>query len=110
MTLQIEQPIYSSLADDPDLAELVEMFVEEMPDRITRLTELHNSRRWEELRQATHQLKGAAGSYGFEPITYAAAALEDCLRRKGSEADVATLFESLIGVCRRAVPGPARSN
>ncbi|GAB6167189.1 hypothetical protein JCM19992_31890 [Thermostilla marina] len=102
---QIDEPLYSTYGDDPDLGELVEMFVEEMPDRMRTLNEYYEAKDWEELRKVTHQLKGAAGSYGFEPITFAAAALEDCLRRAPSEENVSALFESLIDLCRRARAG-----
>ena len=32
-------PIFSTLADDPDLSELVELYVEEMPDRVSQIRE-----------------------------------------------------------------------
>jgi len=43
-------PLYSTFGDDPDLGELVEMFVEEMPDRIDNLIRQFDDRNWEDLR------------------------------------------------------------
>jgi HPt (histidine-containing phosphotransfer) domain-containing protein len=72
---QIE-PIYSSLADDPDFACLVEMYVDEMPERMEQLRQLFQVGDWRELNRMAHQMKGSAGGYGFDPITPFAARLE----------------------------------
>lgn len=74
--LQPCQGVYSELGADPDLAELVELFVSEMPDRVALLNGQFAERQWEQLRRTAHQLKGAAGSYGFGGITPLAARLE----------------------------------
>lgn len=98
-------PLVSTLANDPDLAELVAMFVDEMPERIAQFVLLFENAKWEELRRAAHQLKGAAGSYGFEPITHASARLEDNLRQGQPEAAVQAAVEALVELCRAAQMG-----
>ena len=72
--------IYSHLGDDPDLRDIVEMFVEEMPERAASLIEHLNDADWDGLRLAAHQLKGAAGSYGFEAISPCAGRVEAAIR------------------------------
>ncbi len=72
----MSQPLYSSLATDPDLAELVEIFVESLPERVETLKQAFDQGDWETLRRTAHQLKGAAGSYGFDPLSPSAAKLE----------------------------------
>ncbi|MGE3779315.1 MAG: Hpt domain-containing protein, partial [Pirellulaceae bacterium] len=62
-------PLYSRLGNDPDLSDLVEMFVEGMADRIARLEDACARRDWTNLRKTAHQLKGSAGGYGFDTIT-----------------------------------------
>ena len=99
------EPLYSILADDPDLSEIVGMFVDEMPDRLANLLAQLESGNWEELRRAAHQLKGAAGSYGFDAISPSAARLEDILRNDSPEAEIQQATESLIALCRRATSG-----
>ena len=99
------EPLYSTLAEDPDLGEIVDMFVDEMPDRISKLLAQLESGSWEELRRAAHQLKGAAGSYGFDAISPSAAALEDSLRNSKPEAEIQKAAESLVALCQRATPG-----
>jgi HPt (histidine-containing phosphotransfer) domain-containing protein len=49
--------------------------------------------------RGAHQLKGAAGSYGFDQLTPLAAALEFAVRDNESEAAVQQAFEALIEAC-----------
>ncbi|UUO05396.1 Hpt domain-containing protein [Blastopirellula sp. J2-11] len=102
MTIQSSsEPLYSELGDDPDLAEIVEMFVDEMPDRIESMLNCVDKNDWDGLGRIAHQLKGAAGSYGFGQITPYAAQLEhDCRSQASDEAMIAS-FRELAVVCRR---------
>jgi HPt (histidine-containing phosphotransfer) domain-containing protein len=78
MTVSIEtcDAEYSTLGTDPDLHELVEEYVNEMPDRMAALGAAFKSGDLELLRRNAHQMKGAAGSYGFGQVTPYAAALD----------------------------------
>ncbi|MBN2294072.1 MAG: Hpt domain-containing protein [Pirellulales bacterium] len=98
-------PIYSTLGSDPDLGELVELFVDEMPDRIQNLTNLLEQSDWEELRRSAHQLKGAAGSYGFDTISPIAAVVEDKIRANCPEDELHQAVEDLCEMCRAARAG-----
>ncbi|MBN2023614.1 MAG: Hpt domain-containing protein [Pirellulales bacterium] len=97
--------LYSDLATDPDLGELVEMFVDEMPDRVANIQNLLGAKDWEELRRAAHQLKGAAGSYGFVPIGPSAAALEESLRNAEPEERIRQAVAELCDLCNRVRAG-----
>jgi len=97
--------LYSSLAEDADLTEIVELFVQEMPDRIARLLDRLAASDWEGLRRAAHQLKGAAGSYGFGLITPAAAHLEDSIVHSRPEEEIRRAVQELKELCRRARGG-----
>jgi len=97
--------LYSDLATDPDLGELVGLFVDEMPERVGNIQRLLEARDWEELRRAAHQLKGAAGSYGFGPIGPRAAAVEDAVRSQVSEEEIRRMAEELCEICKRARAG-----
>ena len=100
-------PLYSTLDADPDLREIVEMFVEEMPDRMVSLLDRVNAADWEGLRRVAHQLKGAAGSYGFEPITCSAANVEQAIRESRPEEEIRRMVGDLVDLCDRAQAGPA---
>jgi HPt (histidine-containing phosphotransfer) domain-containing protein len=97
-------PVFSTLGADPDLGELVEMFVCELPNRVSSLEEAFQGSDIERLRTLAHQLKGAAGSYGFGPISPVAEALEKATE-ESSEAEIAQCVEDLVGICQRARAG-----
>ncbi len=103
----MSQLLYSSLASDPDLAELVEIFVESLPERVESLRQAFEQGDWETLRRTAHQLKGAAGSYGFDPLSPSAAQLEQSVA-SGPEQDVEAIrqaLEELLDLCSRVRAG-----
>ncbi len=102
--------VYSSLAADPELGEIVDMFVEEMPGRVASLLDHFNQRDWDGLRQSAHQLKGAAGSYGFAEITPCAGKLESVLRDGEPEHRIYEALTELVDLCSRVRSGQPTSN
>jgi len=99
-------PLHSTFEADADMAELIAMFVEELPQRVGELTDAFDREDLKALRSLSHQLKGSAGGYGFDVITDAARKLEQAVR---DEADLATLrrsMDELMSLCgRAALPG-----
>jgi len=93
--------VYSSLAADPELGELVGMFVEEMPGRVASLLDHFNRSDWDGLRQRAHQLKGAAGSYGFAAISPCAGRLEGVIRDGEPEDKIHEAVVELVDLCNR---------
>lgn len=101
----IVEPLFSTLANDPELGRIVPLFVEEMPGRVGQLTARLESADWDGLRQVAHQMKGAAGSYGFQPITPVAARLEQAIKDGQAESEIRRLAEELIALCSRVRAG-----
>ncbi len=97
--------LYSSLASDPDLGEIVEMFVDEMPDRISTLIESFDQGDMETLRRTAHQIKGAVGGYGFNQITPYAAKLEASVRDNESETQIRESLDALTDLCKKMRAG-----
>ncbi len=95
------EPLRSCFGNDPDLSEIVGMFVEEMPARIDNLLARLQASDWEGLERAVHQLKGAAGSYGFDQLTPSAARAERAVRQHAPEVDIRANVEELVALCRR---------
>ncbi|MBT6497087.1 MAG: response regulator, partial [Planctomycetaceae bacterium] len=79
---QQHQPaaLVSELADDEDMLELVEMFVGELPERIAAIERSIDEQDLETLGVLAHQLKGAAGGYGFPTMTDAARLLDASMK------------------------------
>jgi histidine phosphotransfer protein HptB len=99
------QCVYSRLAGDADLRDIVDLFVAEMPGRIATLLEQFHSANWEDLRRTAHQLKGAAGSYGFDAISPCAGIVEAALRDGEPETQIRASVNELIGLCSRVRSG-----
>lgn len=109
-TIDQSTAIYSSLAADPDLGEIVELFVNEMPKRAARLRRQWKNRQWEDLLRTAHQLKGAVGSYGFGQITPFAQRLEDIVRQAVEaqsidDAEIDRAVERMEAVCGKIRSG-----
>ena len=103
--------IYSRLGGDPELGDIVEMFVEEMPERAASLRDYLNVGDFANLRQAAHRLKGAAGSYGFDQITPCAGRLEAAISESEPESQIRQAVAELVDLCERVRGGqPALGN
>lgn len=101
------RPLRSDFASDPDMAELVVEFVGELTSRTAAMETAFRDGQVERLRVLAHQLRGAAGGYGFPAISAAAGKLEDQIRAlpdpaAARAAELAGQLDELIGLCRRA--------
>lgn len=83
-------PVLSEFRKDPDMLELVELFVSELPTRIKAMQEAALASNFEALKRHAHQLKGAGGGYGFPTVSTAAGELEDAIKQAGIETTSAT--------------------
>lgn len=97
-------PIVSEFADEPEMLELIGHFVAEMPGWVERIEAAWKRQRLADLQRLAHQLKGAAGGYGFSVIGDTAAELEGRLEEDEPEEieEVRELVESLVDLCQRA--------
>lgn len=111
MSRPVRAPILSEFSDEPEMLELIEQFVAEMPARVKALRAAWTAREMNAVRRTAHQLKGAAGGYGFSIIGDTAAELEDRLQEEASQEErpaideVRELVESLLDLCERARAG-----
>lgn len=95
-------PLYSAYKGDPDMQEIVDIFVSEMSERVSELNAGFQSQNWAHLRTIAHQLKGAAGGYGFEPLGNAAASLEGILKEDDPNTNaIEREFQTLTDLCNR---------
>lgn len=102
------RPIVSQYANDPEMAELVELFISELPTRLNAFQSAWRANQFRDLRRMAHQLKGASAGYGFPAIGDAAGALEHRLGEVEQEASLQALksigeeFSRLVDLCSRA--------
>jgi len=103
----------SELADDPDVADMVEGFARAARARADALLAALADDDAPTMKRLVHHLKGAAGGYGFPSITEQARSVEAAFAG-GDRARVASEVQSLSALCYRAsrgaVGGPAGSS
>jgi CheY-like chemotaxis protein/HPt (histidine-containing phosphotransfer) domain-containing protein len=63
--------------DRDSVAEMVNDFLAEFPDRLADIHRLHETSQWPELERAAHSLKGLAALFGFEQLAARFLAIED---------------------------------
>jgi histidine phosphotransfer protein HptB len=96
--------LVSQLAGDPDLRELIEQFVTELPERLANIRMAACAGNLPEVARLAHQLKGAGGSYGFPEISEGASELERAARLFQPGADVSRTLDWLTTICQRIRP------
>ncbi len=101
--------LVSDLTGDPDLADVLEEFIRELPARAQAIEQARIEGDVDTLIRLAHQLKGTAGGYGFPSITEEAANLERISRRPGSREELSGAVRSLTDLCRRTQPRQATS-
>ena len=97
----IEPTLISTLADDPEVKDLLRDFVGMLPAKVSQLRELLNRRDPQALRQFAHQINGAAGGYGFPDITDSAGKLEAMLRDGAAWDAITAATRSLAELIQR---------
>ena len=96
-----EGPLRSAYADHPVISEILGEFVNRLEPRVKAMETALREGRSEELRQIAHQLKGAAGSYGYPSLADAAKTLED--EARGGQLGAAAMAVERITVLTGAV-------
>ncbi len=97
-----QEPLRSEFAADPEMLELVELYVADMPDRVALLRRHWDAHEAEDVRRIAHQLKGASAGYGFPTVGEAARELEEALKDETQELErLAAEFDALVDVCSR---------
>jgi HPt (histidine-containing phosphotransfer) domain-containing protein len=85
------------------MAELLELFINELPQRVESVTKAWESRELSTLRRIAHQLKGSCAGYGYPTIGAAAANVESDLMGQAPLDRVAADVDELVALCRRAM-------
>lgn len=106
-------PIYSVYGADPEMAELVELFVLGVRETAEMVRGAAGRGDWPAVRRGAHQIKGAAAGYGFESLGEEAGRLESLFSRDGTpEVEPASILQAVDrfeNVCARVRPGAGPS-
>jgi len=93
----------SNLANDAELRDLIAGFVAGLPAQVAALRSAADKDDREQLSRLVHQLKGAAGGYGFPSISDAARALEGALRADPA-GPLPAAWHELLRLCESTQP------
>lgn len=99
------EPVRSDFEGDPAMRSLIDLFVSQMPEKASRLSDLFEGGHIDDLERLAHQLRGAAGGYGFGEISEAAAGLEDACRAEEELDGLRSQVDELVDLCQRARTG-----
>ncbi len=99
-----EGAIQSTFADDPEMKELIEGFIDRLPMTIQNLQSAYDSGDSNTLWRLAHQLKGSAGGYGFQAISRIAAKVEKAVRQPESDHELYLAMKQLTQTCARVKP------
>lgn len=101
------EPLLSDFADDPEMMEIIEPFVDGLQERITTIQKSLADRDYEALSCVAHQLKGAAGGYGFPAISEAARVVELAAKSREPLETLEPSVAAVTSLCLRARRGLA---
>ncbi|MCB9855393.1 MAG: response regulator [Phycisphaerales bacterium] len=96
------EPLLSSFVDDRSMIPHIEEFVQNLPTRIRKIETAFTEDDRAALQSACRNLKGDAGTFGFEPISIAAASVENALLENKSQSEIKAPFTKLITLCCQA--------
>ena len=99
----VPDALFSEMHDDPDFHELIGNFVRALPRRIQHFEQNRASNDRAALTRHAHQLKGAAGGYGYPSISDAARDVEQGAARGAPATEMDEVLAILVARCRAAV-------
>jgi len=97
--------LLSEFKDDPDMAELVQVFVQGLSDRVAAIERALEEENLETLADIAHQLKGTGGGVGYPSITKAAGLLEQAIKTRSGLDELHRKVNELVALCRSARAG-----
>lgn len=96
-----DEVLYSFYADDPDMDELIAGFVERLPGQVKAIRSAAEQADFDALRRLAHQIKGAAGGYGFMSVSEQAAALEEVAKTANAFNEIKEAVDRFASLCGR---------
>ena len=95
-----QSPIISPLSNDPDLCEVVKIFIKYLPNQLQQIADAVNNADLEQLKYLVHSLKGASGSAGYPLLMKKAAQMEQLVNSQQIDS-LKTQVDEFSQLCRR---------
>lgn len=106
---QDDAPIISTLFEnEPDLADLVHIYVEKLPSIVEEMAQAINGENWAKVKSKAHDMKGTGGGYGYPQITELARQIEASVLNS-EYSKLPQLLDALYALLRRIQHGATLS-
>jgi HPt (histidine-containing phosphotransfer) domain-containing protein len=102
---QGNEPLRSTYADDEAIAEILPVFINNMPRYLNDLEGRISAGDWAGAARVCHDLKGTAGGYGYPDIGRAAQLLEGEVKGDHQKSAIEKHFAVVKSLCARAKLG-----
>jgi PAS domain S-box-containing protein len=99
------EPLISEFCDDPEMLEIVVLFIDGLVNHVELLTNALARSDFETIYQTAHKLRGAAGGYGYPAVSEQGLIVEQLAKAGGPVEELERQLEHLIHLCRRAIAG-----
>jgi PAS domain S-box-containing protein len=93
--------IKSSLAHEPRMQAIIVEYVDGLPGEVHKMVDFLERNDLSALQKVVHQLRGASGGYGFDPVTDVATRAEESIKEQQAAESIAANVKSLIELIRR---------
>ena len=97
--------LISELADDPDMAQIIPIYVGRFPSKISLMNAYLAGNQLVELARLAHQLKGTGGGYGFPSISDAACRVGQQIQSKSDIQQIRNAVSELTDLRQQAIAG-----
>jgi HPt (histidine-containing phosphotransfer) domain-containing protein len=102
MDTQKFEPLKSTYANDQAIADILPLFLNNMPKYVGDLDSHIEHRDWAGAARVCHDLKGTAGGYGYPDIVRATQRLESELKQGQDFELIMTYLNDVRTLCERA--------
>ncbi len=97
-----EEPLFSTLADDPVMAEIIDEFLHDLPTKIRAIEHAVVDSNLADLELHARTLKSQGTGFGFEVITEVAAKIESTIKAQQDLDAVRSDVDRLVKLCMQA--------
>ncbi len=94
-------PIKSNMLNHRGMLKLVREFVDGLPTEVRKMLDFLEQNEMASLCRVVHQLRGAGGGYGFDPVTKPAIRAEESIKSSDDLETISASIQSLVGIIRR---------
>ena len=92
--------LISNLADDPELVQVLDIFIDMLPEMLDSIGAAWRETNMETLKRHVHELKGAGGSAGFPIVMQHTAQIENIVAT-GQDDQLEKAVKELLDLCEQ---------